>query len=351
MAASRRRPEGAGRVPEMDGLKKRIAARLLSGTGIGRALAALLPQRGVLVLNYHRIGDGAASPYDRELWSATAEAFDAQVGFLARHCDVISPADLDDALARPGGRKVLVTFDDGYIDNYQLAFPILRRHGVPATFFIATGFIDRPSVPWWDEIAWLVRNTQRPRLSLAPWFGKPVAIGPRRTPAIRKLLSKYKSLPADDAEAMLASLRAAAGVAHPPGAPGHWMDWPMIREMADAGMTIGGHTMHHPVLSRLSPARQREEIEGCAARILAETGRPMEYFAYPVGNRWAFDHATQACLAAAGVRRAFSYYGGYATRAAPRFDVPRVAIEDHVGIHEFKAMTRLPQVFCARVYG
>lgn len=310
----------------------------------------MLPRRGVLVLNYHRIGDGTASPYDRELWSATADAFDAQVSFLARQCDVISPGDIDAALAARSGRHVVITFDDGYLDNYQLAFPILRRHGVPATFFIATGFIDRPSVPWWDEIAWLLRNTTRSRLSLAPWFGKPLDVGQRRTPAIRKVLAKYKSLPADHAARLLAGLRDAAGVTHPQGAPGHWMDWSMIREMADAGMTIGGHTVHHPVLSRLPHARQRDEIEGCAARILAETGRRMEYFAYPVGNRWAFNDDTLACLEAAGVRRAFSYYGGYATLASPRFDVPRVAIEDHVGIHEFKAMARLPQVFCARAY-
>jgi peptidoglycan/xylan/chitin deacetylase (PgdA/CDA1 family) len=331
-------------------LKRHLAARLLSGTGIGRALAAMLPRRGVLVLNYHRIGDGTASPYDRELWSATVDAFDAQVGFLSRQCDVISPGDLDAALAARSGRHVLITFDDGYLDNYQLAFPVLRRHGVPATFFIATGFIDRPSIPWWDEIAWLLRNTARTRLPLAPWFGKPLDVGHRRTPAIRKVLAKYKSLPADDAARLLAGLREAAGVAHPEDAPGHWMDWSMIREMADAGMTIGGHTVHHPVLSRLTQARQRDEIEGCAARILAETGRRMEYFAYPVGNRWAFNDDTLACLEAAGVRRAFSYYGGYATLASPRFDVPRVAIEDHVGIHEFKAMARLPQVFCARAY-
>lgn len=302
-------------------------------------------------MNYHRIGNGATSSYDRELWSAKTDAFDAQVAFLARNSDVISPADMDVALATRGGRHVVITFDDGYIDNHQLAFPILRRHGVPATFFISTGFIDRPSIPWWDEIAWLLRNTTRTQLSLSPWFEEPLAVGVPRAPAIRLLLAKYKSLPADEADELLASLRLAAAVTHPEGAPDHWMDWAMIREMADGGMTIGGHTMRHPVLSRLTRERQREEIEGCAARILAETGRPMEYFAYPVGNRWAFDEDTKACLDAAGVRRAFSYYGGYATQSSPRFDVPRVAIEDHVGIHEFKSMVRLPQVFCARAYG
>jgi peptidoglycan/xylan/chitin deacetylase (PgdA/CDA1 family) len=111
-------------------------------------------------------------------------------------------------------------------------------------------------------------------------------------------------------------------------------------------MTIGGHTVDHPVLSRLTVERQRHEIETCAARIRAETGRPMEYFAYPVGARWAFDAETHACLEAAGVRRAFSYYGGHAEPGSPRLDTPRVAMEPYVEMPDLAAMLCLPQVFC-----
>lgn len=331
-------------------LKKRIAARMLSGTGIGRLLASVLPPRGVLVLNYHRVGDGTASPYDRELWSATEAAFDAQVGFLARNADVIAAADIDRALRDGKGRYVAITFDDGYLDNYALAYPVLRRHGVPATFFIATGFIDRPSLPWWDEIAWLLRHARGDSIPLAPWFQAPLSLHPHHGGAIRQVLTRYKALPCDDAARMLEALREACGVRHPDAVPGHWMDWDMIREMACNGMTIGGHTVHHPVLSRMPRERQREEIEGCGARILAETGRPMEYFAYPVGAPWAFDADTRRCLEGAGVRRAFSYYGGFATQRSEPLDTPRVAIEDRTGLNEFKAMTRLPQVFCRRPY-
>ena len=161
-------------------------------------------------------------------------------------------------------------------------------------------------------------------------------------------LRRFKALEFSESRAMLAALREVSRLSPPDTVAGHWMDWNMIREMADNGMTIGGHTVNHPVLSRLPRDRQREEIEGCGARILAETGRPMEYFAYPVGNRWAFNDDTVACLEAAGVRRAFSYYGGEATPASPRFDTPRVAIEPHVGLPDLDAMLRLPRIFCGR---
>jgi len=326
-------------------MKKRIAARVVSRTGLDRLFAALLPSKGILVLNYHRVGNAANSPFDRELWSADAEAFDAQVAMLARHFDVISPGDFEAAASRRG-RHVLVTFDDGYLDNYQIAYPILRRHGVPATFFIATGFIDRPSLPWWDEIAWLVRGSTRARLELRPWFDEPLTLAAHREAQIHALLAKYKSLQASEAAMMLAALRTASGLLPPDTIAEHWMDWDMIREMADNGMTIGGHTVNHPVLSRLPKQRQREEIEGCAARILAETGRPMEYFAYPVGSPWAFNDDTRDCLEAAGVRRAFSYYGGEASPSSPRFDTPRVAVEPNVGLPDLSAMLRLPRIFC-----
>jgi len=107
----------------------------------------------LLVLNYHRIGDPDATPYDRGLFSARQDAFAEQVAHLARSCDVISPADIETIRRERHGRFVLVTFDDGYRDNYELAVPVFASRGVPATFFVCTGYIDRPHLAWWDEIA------------------------------------------------------------------------------------------------------------------------------------------------------------------------------------------------------
>lgn len=326
-------------------MKKRIAARILAHSGLGRLFATLMPTTGVLILNYHRIGDGSTSPYDRELWSADADAFDAQVARMALDCDVISPGEIE-SVAGLRGRHVLITFDDGYLDNYEVAYPILRRHGVPATFFIATGFIDRPRLPWWDEIAWQVRTTTAARLDLRPWLPSPLVPAAGPDPVISAILRAYKALPAVESGRMLKRLREQTGLAPPARVDKLWMDWDMIRDMADGGMTIGGHTVNHPVLSRLPVERQREEIQTCAARLRAETGRPMDYFAYPVGSQWAFDEQTRACLKAVGVKRAFSYYGGQARADSPRYDTPRMAMEPYVEIHDLGAMLSIPRLFC-----
>ncbi|MGB2710613.1 MAG: polysaccharide deacetylase family protein, partial [Conexibacter sp.] len=146
-------PAAAATISRTDRAAAALDARWL------RALLARLPLwRGVLVLNYHRVGDGSATPWDHTLWSATAEGFDAQLTFLARHAEVVGPDDLPALAAGRRGRRVLLTFDDGYRDNHEIAYPLLRRHGLQATFFLATGFLDRPHVAWWDEIAWMVRH-------------------------------------------------------------------------------------------------------------------------------------------------------------------------------------------------
>lgn len=328
--------------------KKVKAARLLAAPGLRRLMSTALPWEGVLILNYHRVGDGSASAHDRALWSASCTAFDTQLSLLKTQSDVIALDEIESALEQPGSRHVAITFDDGYLDNYELAYPLLRQHGLPAAFFIATGFIDRPCLPWWDEIAMLVRTTDARQLELCDWLPGRLSLEDGNHDAvIRRLLTTYKSLQGEDAAGFLATLREQAGCNGAAGpVAGHWMDWDMIRDMAAHGMTIGGHTMHHPVLSRLPLEQQREEISGCAARLREELDQPMEYFAYPVGGRDAFDEHTRRCLDEAGVRLAFSYYGGIATRESSHHDMPRVAIEAGMESSLFHAMVALPQVFC-----
>ncbi|WP_417475366.1 polysaccharide deacetylase family protein [Luteimonas mephitis] len=329
-------------------MKKNFAARVITGARLRNALARLLPREGVVILNYHRIGDGTSSLHDRALWSATEQGFDDQLAFLKSHCDVIALDDLTDALHTRGGRHVAITFDDGYLDNYELAFPALRRHGLPAAFFIATGFIDRPRLPWWDEIAMLVRTTTAARLDMHDWIATPLQLAVDREGCINALLRAYKQLGPAPATAFLERLREQTGASGVGPAPKHWMDWDMIREMAGGGMTIGGHTMDHPVLATLPASAQQQEITGCASRLQEELGQPMDYFAYPVGGRQSFNSDTFACLDQLGTRNAFSYYGGFATRRSHRYDLQRVAIEAHMGQPLFRAITQLPQVFCRR---
>lgn len=315
-------------------------ARLLDHAPLQWSLRRLPTWNGVLTLNYHRVGDAAAHPWDRTLWSASESLFDDQLSVLARECDVIGPGDVAVASASRG-RHVLLTFDDGYRDNYELAFPLLRSYGLSATFFLATGFIDEPHVAWWDEIAWMARRSTRSEIPAGEWLSAPAALGGDGHDAgAAELVRVYKTLPQERTGPYLDFLAETTGAGRcgPSEAAGMWMTWDMAREMRDAGMTIGGHTVNHPILARIPVAQQELEIAGCATRLGEELGQPMRWFGYPVGSPDAFTAETQNLLRDAGVEMAFSFYGGYLTGPpADPFDVPRV----HAGPRLDKALLRL----------
>jgi peptidoglycan/xylan/chitin deacetylase (PgdA/CDA1 family) len=328
--------------------KVELAANALRWTGGGALLRNTPVWQGILVLNYHRMGDPNASPYDRDVFSARQDAFNGQVAFLKRSFEVISPADIPAARAKDRGRFVMITFDDGYRDNYDLAFPVLRAHGVPATFFICTGFIDQPRLAWWDEIAWMIRTSEQSSLPAGDWFGSDIPfIGPDRDEAIRGALRRFKELPGDKTADFLSFLREATGhQPNPEDGANLWMSWEMIREMQRGGMTIGAHTIRHQLLARLPEAEQEIEIAGSRDRVLAETGVAPRAFAYPVGSKSAFTDATKALLQRHGFEAAFSFYGGF-QRFDPfdPYDIRRAHVGHLATQPFFEAMTTLPGMF------
>jgi peptidoglycan/xylan/chitin deacetylase (PgdA/CDA1 family) len=303
--------------------------------------------RGVLVLNYHRVGDCAECPWDRSLWSASEALFDNQLAVLAAEAEVIGPQDVEAALAdRKRRRRVLITFDDGYRDNYEIAYPLLRRHGLTATFFLATGFVDRPQVAWWDEIAWMAHSASAEALAAGDWLPRSLPLDAAACDAsIGMLTARYKALPGDRAEAFLDYLASATGSGRCSGqaAERTWMTWEMAKEMTRNGMTIGGHTVTHPVLSRLPPESQEAEIAECALRLEQELGQPMRWFAYPVGARDSFTADTKRILRERGVELAFSFRGGLArfARWSP-FDIPRADIGQAYTPRVLRTMLWLP---------
>lgn len=330
-------------------MKKIIASSLLCRSGLRSFLHRVFRWSGVLGINYHRIGKVGDLGFDRNSWSADADAFAEQLRFCKTHLDIIDPDDLPYVRAAKRGRHAIITFDDGYRDNYEVAFPILQREGVTATFFVSSGFIDSPKLPWWEEIAWMVQASQHGEMELPAWFDVPVRFDkPYREGAVHMLLKKYKALPGSATTGFMEALAVAAGTGRSrvEMSNGLWMTWDMLRKMQSAGMTIGGHSVTHPVLSNLPQQDQQREIMECGQRLLQELGRPMRYFSYPVGKATTFDSTTRACLRQAGVSHAFSYYGGYRRFDDwDDYDVRRVAVETDLSAELFRSIITLPQVF------
>jgi peptidoglycan/xylan/chitin deacetylase (PgdA/CDA1 family) len=322
-------------------------AESVVGSALIRSLLRLPLWRGALILGYHRILKSEAdTAFDPGVVSATPAGLDAQLQLITRHFDVVSPNVLEES--RTAGRRVVLTFDDGYRDNYELAFPVLRRYGVPATFFLATGFLDRPRVPWWDELAWMARTSPRQVLGGGAWLRRPIPLEGDRRGAVDELVRTFKALPTTRTRGFLDFCGDAAGTGRCADSAGAnlWMTWQMAAELRDAGMVIGGHTATHPVLARADEGTQRREIEECRRRLREELGAPMRYFAYPVGLPGSFDDTTQRILRRAGVRLAFSLHGGYLRpRRLDPYDVPRASVGITSDPSALRAALALPRLF------
>jgi len=153
--------------------RKRVAfTKILNGTGIIRLIEAFPTRAGLLVLTYHRLGNKPDCDFDRGVISASADQFDQQIAFLKRRFPIVDFEEALRLLRNPTGMKhyyVLLSFDDGYLDNYEAALPVLRAHGCSAIFFVVPQLVGTATLPWWDEIAFLVRSCRRSTLEISPY--------------------------------------------------------------------------------------------------------------------------------------------------------------------------------------
>jgi peptidoglycan/xylan/chitin deacetylase (PgdA/CDA1 family) len=294
-----------------------------------------MPARdSLLVLNYHRIGNPDDDLFDPGVFSATAGELDQQISYLKRH---LSPVTLEEALAFAGGAirektrrcRVLLTFDDGYLDNYEIAFPILRSHGVQGVFFLATGLVGSCEVPWWDHAAYLLRTARKRRFSLR--YPAELVVDVARDGVAKSLsgiLSMYKHPGNTDTARFLRELAEEAQADDPPASLRRFLDWEEAREMAAAGMAIGSHTHSHRILSQLGPQQQREELAQSRALLEERLGTAPDALAYPIGLTACFSDETQQLARETGYRAAFSFYGGVNLPGTTgRYDIKRTGVD------------------------
>jgi peptidoglycan/xylan/chitin deacetylase (PgdA/CDA1 family) len=288
---------------------------------------------GVYIFNYHRIGDPKKTDFDPNVFSCDEEHFAKQVGFLKQRFRIIGIRELvDDVLTnqRVTEPLALITFDDGYRDNFTGAFPILREANVPAVFFIPTSFVGTGQVPWWDEIAWMVRHTKLTSVAL-PFADARVELRERPVQfAIRDVLTAFKRSPGDAADKVEA-LRKALDCRLPDSEVAElFVSWEDLRAMRAGGMDIGSHTHTHRILSHLSGAEQLQELETSKQSLEANLGEHIDSIAYPVGAVDSFTDETMALTERCGYQVGFSFIDGVNVGGElSRFAMLRMAVEDN----------------------
>ena len=208
--------------------------------------------------------------------------------------------------------SVLLTFDDGYRDNFEEAFKVLKSHDVSGTFFLPTAFVGTGRMPWWDTIAYIVKNSKRAEITLEYPERMTFKIAePARARSIRAILNQYKRPETVESEMFLRGLEEACACGRPDDdAERCFMTWDEAREMQAAGMCFGGHSHTHRIMGKLPYELQVEELEISRSILEKELGTEVDSFAYPVGHRDSFTEVTFKALREARCRTAFSFYSG-----------------------------------------
>jgi peptidoglycan/xylan/chitin deacetylase (PgdA/CDA1 family) len=315
--------------------KREMLARGLLWSGATILLGQLRERDLLLVLNYHRIGNSDDDPFDPGMFSATGDQLYEQISYLKRRVSLVT---LEEALAFVDGTsrektprcRVLLTFDDGYLDNYQVAFPILRTHGVQGVFFLATGMVGSSHIPWWDQIAFMVKTARKRRFRLRYPADLAVDVDENAmTKSLRDILRLYKRPENTDAARFVRELAEEAKGDDPPRTVRRFIDWNEAREMLAGGMAIGSHTHSHQVLSQLEPEQQRQELAQSRALVRESLGIEADALAYPVGRTDSFSDQTQRLAREAGYRAAFSFSGGTNMPGdGSLYDIKRVGVDD-----------------------
>ncbi|HXH02178.1 MAG TPA: polysaccharide deacetylase family protein [Candidatus Competibacteraceae bacterium] len=318
---------------------KRALAAALRLSGI---VARRRQRPGLVILMLHKVND-RPDPLPLTLAPALLAAVLAEI---RRHHEVLDLAQLED-MPEGQGLCFALTFDDGYRDNYEQAFPLLRRCRVPATIFLSLDHINGRRRFWYEHLAALLEGSAQPLLELSDaGLGRhPLSSAAERRATLWHLNQRLKDFSDAEREALLARCAQRLDVTAP-SRVSPMLDWAMIAEMAAAGVSFGSHTLSHPILSRESPERVREEVWQSKAELESRLGQPVRTFAYPNGGPADYTAAVVAEVRAAGYRLACTTVPGINDRSTDPFQLRRINL--HNGMCSDAQGRFLPDLFWAK---
>jgi len=241
------------------------------------------------ILMYHSVPDVNRAPWIDPANAMAPERFRSQMRFLAKHRHVVSLTQLVEMIQRhePIARgTVVLTFDDGYLDNLDVVTPILKNHGLPATLYLPTTYIDDERPQWIDELYTCIRYRTRDTLTLVGFSATHWQLDePGQLETLRReLISHLIEATYSGREALLDHL--SQQLQPKTTMPQLTMGWEQVRQLrrAHPGWEIGGHTATHIDLSCHTDEHARSEIECCMNTIKQHIGDVPRHFSFPYGR-------------------------------------------------------------------
>jgi peptidoglycan/xylan/chitin deacetylase (PgdA/CDA1 family) len=267
---------------------KTLAAITANGIGFFKTYGYLrrkLTKSQIAILMYHRVSPAGDN------WSINCispESFERHLVYFSRNYNILSLEELvhniknEHSLPRKG---VVITFDDGYRDNYVYAYPILKKYNVPATIFLTTGHIGTGNLFWWDKINYAIYHTTADQINL-PELGKyRTDSRAARAHAMSSVVKKLKKFPDDRKQLLIGNLLDISGVQISSSLGKELiLSWDEIRKMGKGGIVFGSHSVTHAILSNMLPDEAKKQIRQSKEDIEENTGQEVFAFSYPNGD-------------------------------------------------------------------
>ena len=291
-------------------------------------------QKNCIVLIYHRVTELKNDP---QLLAVNPSNFEDQIKYLKENYNILSLKELIECLKKKKvpSKSVVITFDDGYLDNYNQAYPILKRYQVPATIFVSSGMISSNREFWWNELEYIFFEAEdiiSKALELEikgkfhRWF---IRSSPGALKVYDDLHPLIKGLNIEAREAIMENLFRWAGkerIARPTHAV---MDVAELKMLAQSNIIeIGAHTCLHPRLSNESCEVQTKEIEGSKLDLEKLLQNEVKSFSYPFGTSADFNSDSVGAVKKAGYICGIANNQGCVTNDTDPFTVPRMLVRN-----------------------
>ncbi|WDD99480.1 polysaccharide deacetylase family protein [Thalassomonas actiniarum] len=317
----------------------RVKQALIGMSGLSAKLHRVRGYHKITIVSYHGIHSDELPLEDHCFMHL--DRFKEQMHYLHQHFNVL-PLEQALQIADYDGEKPLaaITFDDGFYNNYSLAFPVLKALQLPATVFLATNYINSHHTIWFCDLLRMLSQT--PKNSLL-WQGKryPLKNNEQKQAVSRLLQAQLKTRKTDEARAELQALAKALdcdlNYRYQADSPFYMLTAPAIKEMSDSGLiTFGAHTHNHVILSKTTLEHAREEIQTSILETEKLTGKPCYSFAYPNGRAEDFNESHQQMLSDNGIRFSATTINGLTAPQKELLAFKRLFINTDTGIEVFK---------------
>lgn len=282
-------------------LSKSQLVRMLGPIGLYR-LSRVLTRNQPRILMYHRFSEFPVPG------RVSRQVFESQVKHLARYYNPISMTELVKGLRgdlRLKPNSIAITVDDGYYDFYTVAYPILKKYQVPATVFVTTKFVDGNFWLWPDQINYILNSVSEihEEIQLGDRCLSPGILTPSYKryvwqAIIEYLLTRHESEKLEWINNFAEGLQVT--IPNTPADDYRAVTWDQLREMERQGIEVGGHTVTHPSLGRVSSAQLRAEVEDCKKALDQQLTLRERQFCYPNGQLQDYTEEVKSVVSQAG---------------------------------------------------